>query len=121
MPCHHNLESYLHEYIGGAGLTSDPKALLFQTYSRATGRLSGNPLPQANAYAMIQRRARAAEITTKIGNHRFRATGVTTYLKNGGTLEKAAQMANHASTRTTQLYDRRSEEVTLDEVERVVI
>jgi integrase len=41
------------------------------------------------------------EITTKIGNHTFRATGVTAYLKNGGTPEKAAQMASHASTRTT--------------------
>jgi hypothetical protein len=39
--------------------------------------------------------------------------------KNGGTLEKAAQMANHASTRTTQLYDRRREELSLDEVERI--
>ena len=58
---------------------------------------------------------------TRIGNHTFRATGVTAYLKNGGTLERAAQMANHASTRTTQLYDRRAEEVTLDEVERVLI
>ena len=70
---------------------------------------------------MIQRRARAAGIATKIGNHTFRATGVTAYLNNGGTLEKAAQMANHTSTRTTQLHDRRAEEVTLDEVERVLI
>ena len=53
MPCHHNLEAYLHEYIDGAGLATEPKALLFQTYSRATGQLTGNPLPQANAYAMI--------------------------------------------------------------------
>jgi integrase len=119
MPCHHNLETYLHEYIDGAALASDPKALLFQSCRRA--QLTGNPLPQANAYAMIQRRARSAGITTKIGNHTFRATGVTAYLKNGGTLEKAAVMANHASTRTTQLYDRRSDEVSLDEVERVAI
>ncbi len=121
MPCHHNLESYLHEYIAGAGLASDPKALLFQTFSRATGRLTGNPLPQANAYAMIQRQARATAITTKIGNHTFRATGVTAYLKNGGTLERAAQMANHASARATQLYDRRAEKVTPDEVERILV
>ncbi len=121
MPCHHNLEAYLHEYIDGAGLANDPKALLFQTYSRATGQLTGNPLPQANAYAMIQRRAKSGGVTTRVGNHTFRATGVTAYLKNGGTLERAAQMANHASTRTTQLYDRRAEEVTLDEVERVLI
>jgi len=121
MPCHHNLETYLHEYLDGAWLANDPKGFLFQTYSRATGQLTGHPLPQANAYAMIQRRAKAAGITTQVGNHTFRATGVTAYLKNGGTLEKAAQMANHASTRTTQLYVRRAEEVTLDEVERILV
>ena len=70
---------------------------------------------------MVQRRSAAAGLETKIGNHSFRATGITAYLKNGGTLEKAASMANHASTRTTQLYDRRADEVTLDEVERVGI
>jgi integrase len=65
--------------------------------------------------------AAAAGIATKLGNHSFRATGITAYLKNGGTLEKAAAMANHASTRTTQLYDRRRDEVSLDKVERIVI
>jgi integrase/recombinase XerD len=70
---------------------------------------------------MIQRRARAAGIRTRIGNHTFRATGITAYLKNGGTHEKAAMIANHASTRTTQLYDRRNDEVSLDEVERILI
>jgi integrase len=70
---------------------------------------------------MVQRRATKAGVKARIGNHSFRATGITAYLKNGGTLEKAASMANHASTRTTQLYDRRSDEVTLDEVERVGI
>jgi integrase len=83
--------------------------------------LTRTPLPQVNAYAMIQRRARVAGIKTRIGNHTFRATGITAYLKNGGTLEKAAMIANHASTRTTQLYDRRSDEVSLDEVERILI
>jgi integrase len=68
---------------------------------------------------MIRRRAETIGIATKIGNHSFRATGITAYLKNGGTLEKAAAMANHASTRTTQLYDRRRDEISLDEVERI--
>ncbi len=121
MPCHHNLEAYLHDYIDGCGLDRDPKGPLFRTIGRGTDALTTTPLPQANAYAMIRRRAAAAGIETKIGNHTFRATGITAYLKNGGTLERAAQMANHASTRTTQLYDRRTEEVTLDEVERVLI
>ena len=121
MPCHHNLEVYLHAYIDGCGLARDPKGFLFPTVGRGTGELTTTPLPQANAYAMIHRRAVAAGIATKIGNHTFRATGITAYLKNGGTLEKAAAMANHSSTRTTQLYDRRSDEVSLDEIERVVI
>ena len=76
------------------------------------------PLPQANAYAMVRRRALAAGIGTAIGNHTFRATGITAYLKNGGTLENAAAMANHASTRTTQLSDRLHDAISLDEVER---
>jgi integrase/recombinase XerC len=121
MPCHHTLEDYLHAYIDGCGLGDEAKGSLFRTIERGRGRLTATPLPQANAYAMIRRRAAAAGIETKIGNHTFRATGITAYLKNGGTLENAAAMANHASTRTTQLYDRRSDEISLDEVERVRI
>jgi integrase len=113
MPCHHNLETYLTAYIEGAGIAEDPKGSLFCTIGRGTGLLTRTPLPQAG------RGAAAAGIATKLGNHSFRATGITAYLKNGGTLEKAAQMANHASTRTTQLYDRRREELSLDEVERI--
>jgi site-specific recombinase XerD len=121
MPCHHNLEEYLTAYLDGAALRDDPKGPLFRTIGRGTAQLTRTPLPQANAYAMVRRRAAAAGIETRLGNHSFRATGITAYLKNGGTLEKAAAMANHASTRTTQLYDRRHDELTLDEVERVVI
>jgi site-specific recombinase XerD len=121
MPCHHNLEEYLTAYLDGAALRGDPKGPLFRTIGRGTGKLTRTVLPQANAYAMIGRRAAAAGIDTKLGNHSVRATGITAYLENGGTLEKAAAMANHASTRTTQLYDRRRDEVSLDEVERIVI
>ena len=121
MPCHHNLEQALVAYIEGNGVENSPKAPLFRTIGRGTGRLTDTALPQANAYAMIRRRALAAGIKTKIGNHSFRATGITAYLKNGGTLERAAAMANHASTRTTQLYDRRRDEMSLDEVERILI
>ena len=121
MPCHHNLETYLNAYIEGAGLAEDPKGPLFRTIGRGTALLTRTPMLRADAYRMIGRRAAAAGIATKLGNHSFRATGITAYLKNGGTLEKAAQMANHASTRTTQLYDRRREELSLDEVERILV
>lgn len=121
LPCHHNLETYLHAYLDGAGIAGDAAGPLFRTIGRGTGQLTRTSLPSANAYAMVQRRAKASGIKTRIGNHTFRATGITAYLKNGGTLEKAAAIANHASTRTTQLYDRRSDEVNLDEVERIGI
>ena len=101
---------YLTAYLDGAGLRGDPKGPLFRTIGRGTGKLTRTVLPQANAYAMIGRRAAVAGIETKLGNHSFRATGITAYLKNGGTLEKAAAMANHASPRATQFYDRRRDE-----------
>jgi len=68
-----------------------------------------------------QRCARAAGIKTRIGNHSFRATGMTARLKNGGTLEHAQQIPNYASPRTTKLYDRRADEITPGEVEKIRI
>ncbi|MDK1389601.1 tyrosine-type recombinase/integrase [Sinorhizobium sp. 8-89] len=121
MPCHHTLEHYLDDYVEAGGLRDQPRGPLFRTIARGTGRLSERPLPQGSAYAMIQRRAAVAGIDTAVCCHTFRATGITAYLKNGGTLEKAALMANHSSTRTTQLYDRRGDDVSLDEVERILI
>ncbi|GJE45309.1 tyrosine-type recombinase/integrase [Methylobacterium soli] len=121
LPCHHSLEAYLHAYLDSTGIQADDEGPLFRTIGRGTGRLTRTPLPAANAYAMVRRRAEAAGIATKIGNHTFRATGITAYLKNGGTLERAAAIAHHASTRTTQLYDRRDDAVNLDEIERIRI
>jgi site-specific recombinase XerD len=122
LPCHHNLDVYLEAYIAKAGIAADGKGFLFRTaVNRAGDELTENALWQQDAYRMIQRRARAAGIKTRIGNHSFRATGITAYLKNGGRLEIAQQMANHESARTTGLYDRRDDEITLDEVERVGI
>nr|WP_176704159.1 tyrosine-type recombinase/integrase [Pseudomonas sp.]QDK64832.1 phage integrase XerD [Pseudomonas sp.] len=121
MPCHHSLEEYLHAYLIETGIEHDLKGPLFRTIKRGTGQLSSTVLPQANAHAMVRRRAVAAGLKTLIGNHTFRATGITAYLKSGGTLENAAAMANHASTRTTQLYDRRRDEISLDEVERILL
>lgn len=121
MPCHHNLEEYLHAYTEGSGVNLEPKSQLFRTAIPHTGQLTENGMTQADAYRMIRRRALTAGIATKIGNHSFRATGITEYLKNGGKLEIAQQMANHESARTTGLYDRRSDQVNLDEVERIVI
>ena len=121
VPCHHNLDHFLDEYIAAAGIAGDANGSLFRTTGRKTRRLTDRPMRQQDAYRMIQRRAKAAGIKTKIGNHTFRATGITAYLKNSGTLEVAQHIANHESPRTTKLYDRRQDEISLDEVERIAI
>ncbi len=121
MPTHHNLDRYLEEYIAAAGIAQDRKGPLFRTSKGRGGELTDNPLLQSDVWRMIRRRAAQAEIKTEIGCHTFRATGITAYLKNGGRLEVAQQMAAHESARTTGLYDRRNDEVSLDEVERIGI
>jgi site-specific recombinase XerD len=121
VPCHHTLEQYLDEYLTAAGLADDPDGVLFRTAAGKTGAFTTNAMWQQDAYRMIQRRAQAAGIKTRIGNHTFRAMGITAYLKNNGLLEHAQTLANHASPRTTKLYDRRSDEISLDEVEKISI
>jgi site-specific recombinase XerD len=121
MPCHHSLEEYLEDYIKGAGIAADVKGYLFRTAHGRSKVLTDRPMSQADAYRMIRRRAVGVKILTKIGCHSFRATGITEYLRNGGMLEVAQQMANHESARTTGLYDRRNDQVSLDEVERIRI
>lgn len=121
VPCHHSLERFLDDYIAAAGIAGDPEGPLFRTAVGRSGKLTSKPLWQQDAYRMIQRRAKVAGIKTRIGNHTFRATGITAYLKNSGTLETAQHIANHESPRTTKLYDRRQDEISLDEVERILI
>ena len=121
MPTHHNLDHYLEEYIRAASIADDRKGPLFRTTRGRSGELTGSAMLQPDVWRMIRKRALAAGIKTEIGCHTFRATGITAYLKNGGRLEVAQQMAAHESSRTTGLYDRRSDEVSLDEVERIGI
>src|SRR5437016_511592 len=75
----------------------------------------------SNVLLMIKRRALAAGLPSSISCHTFRATGITAYLEAGGTIENAQAIAAHESPRTTKLYDRTSDEITLDEVERITI
>ena len=121
MPAHHLLEIYVDEYIAAAGIAGEKATPLFRTVAGRTGRLTSNRMTRHDALRMIWRRARAVGIATELGCHSFRASGITVYLMNGGLLEHAQQMAAHESARTTKLYDRRDDKVTLDEVERIVL
>ena len=94
---------------------------LFRSAAGRTGALTEKPMNRIDAWRMIQRRAADLGAPVKIGCHTFRATGITAYLEAGATLENAQAMAAHESPRTTKLYDRTGDEITLDEVERITI
>lgn len=121
VPAHHNTEAYLDAYIEAAGIAGDLKGPLFRTVRGRSEKLTTKPLRRNNALDMVKRRALAAGLPARICNHTFRATGITAYLEAGGTIEKAQQIAAHESPKTTKLYDRTSDAITLDEIERIAI
>jgi site-specific recombinase XerD len=121
VPAHHKAEEYLDAYIAAAGIADEGNAPLFRTTRGKTRALTRQAMTRTDVFRMIQRRAADAGLSTAVCCHSFRATGITAYLENGGTLEHAQQIAAHESARTTKLYDRTSDQITLDEIERIAI
>lgn len=121
VPVHHRAEEFVDEYLEGAEIAGDKKAWLFQSAGGKGRGLTGKPLSRFDAWAMVKHRAKEAGIKTEISPHSFRATGITAYLENGGTIENAQQIAAHESPRTTKLYDRTNDAISLDEIERILI
>jgi site-specific recombinase XerD len=121
MPAHHKLEQFLDEYLAAAGIREEGKTPLFRSAAGRTRMLTDRPMHRVDAYQMVRRRTTEAGLKGKLGCHVFRATGITAYLEAGGSLENAQAMAAHESPRTTKLYDRTGDEITLDEVERITI
>ena len=120
VPCHPSLESYLDAYTRATGIANDTKGRLFRSIHKGD-RLTDKAMTRFDVFHMIKRRAKLAALPYSTCCHTFRATGITTYLQNGGTLEHAQTIANHESPRTTKLYDRTREQLSLDEVERIKI
>jgi integrase len=120
VPAHHNAEAYMDAYLATAQIADDRKGPLFRSLGRER-HLSERRLHRLEVLAMIKRRARQASLPRTTCCHTFRATGITTYLQNGGTIEHAQQIANHESPRTTKLYDRTNDGISLDEIERIII
>lgn len=120
VPAHHSAEAYLDAYMLAAGIAEEKKSPLFRSVTRH-GQFSPRQMTRNDALRMVKRRAAAAGLPETTCNHTFRATGITAYLGNGGTIENAQAIAAHESPRTTKLYDRTSDEITLDEIERILI
>lgn len=105
VPVHHTAEKYLDAYLDAAGIRGEPKSPLFRTTRGRSRQLTGNGLPPREALDMIKRRAATVGLPATICNHTMRATGITA----------------HESPRTTKLYDRRSDRISLDEIEMILI
>ena len=120
VPAHHKAEEYLDAYIAAAGIEKEKGSPLWRCMTKERG-LGDGRLDRVSVFKMIQRRIRQANLEARANCHTFRATGITAYLLNGGTIEKAQAIAAHESPRTTKLYDRTTDEITLDEVERIAI
>ncbi len=120
VPAHHNAEAYVDEYLAAAAIGDEKKSPLFRSVDRHR-RITMNPMTRTDVLRMVKRRALEARLPSSTCCHTFRATGITAYLENGGTIENAQAIAAHESPRTTKLYDRTSDEITLDEVERIAI
>ncbi len=123
MPAHHVAVEYVDAYIEAAGIADDRKGPLFRSSGQGRRRdaLVRSSMSRQTAIKMVKRRVAAAGLPGEVCNHSFRGTGITEYLRNGGDLETAARIAGHESTRTTQLYNRVHEELSLDEIERIHI
>jgi site-specific recombinase XerD len=120
VPAHHNAEAYLDAYLDAAGIREEKKSPLFRSVDRH-GKITANAMARTDVLRMVKRRALAAGLPSSTCCHTFRATGITAYLEAGGTVENAQLIAAHESPRTTKLYDRTGDEITLDEVERIAI
>jgi integrase/recombinase XerD len=120
VPAHHNAEAYIDAYLDAGGLWKEKKGPLFRSLDRHR-ELTDRPMHRNDVLGMIKRRAREADLPESTCCHTFRATGITAYLENGGTIENAQAIAAHESPRTTKLYDRTGDDITLDEVERIAI
>lgn len=122
VPAHHNAVEYLDDYIAAAAIGEEAKRPLFRSAVGKSGSLSIDRMTRTDVFRMVKRRAMGAGIgIERICCHTFRATGITAYLENGGTIEHAQAIAAHESPRTTKLYDRTNDALTLDEIERIVI
>jgi len=119
VPGHHKATESVEAYLDASGIRNERDLPLFRTSGGRGRDLTALPLSTLAVWQMIKRRAKQAGLPEEVCCHTFRATGITNYLQNGGTIETAAQIAAHESTRTTQLYNRVNEEVDLGEIEKI--
>jgi integrase/recombinase XerD len=120
VPAHHNAEAYLDAYLAAVGIRDEKKSPLFRSVDKQR-KITPKFYDAHRCAADGEAPGAGSRTPSSTCCHTFRATGITAYLENGGTIENAQAIAAHESPWTTKLYDRTGDEITLDEVERIVI
>ena len=120
LPVHHKGAEYLDTYLEAAGIAAERVSPLWRSLTR-TRELGERRMSRVDVFRMVKRRVKAAALGSAVNCHTFRASGITAYLLNGGTLERAQAIAGHESPRTTQLYDRMADDLTVEDIERIRI
>jgi integrase/recombinase XerD len=122
IPVRHDLERYLLEYLAAVVPDDEPKTSpLFRTLARRTGKFTANAMSGTDIWRMVKRRLNAAGLPAQICPHSFRVATVTDLLSQGVPLSDVQFLAGHSDPRTTRLYDRRSQAVSRNLVERISI
>ena len=84
-----------------------PQSQLFRFSPEPSDRPRNAKRELCRKNGVLKRRLEQAGLPAHYLPHSFRATGITNFLENDGTLEAAQQIASHGDSRTTKLYDRR--------------
>lgn len=119
IPAHHQAAEWVDAYLEASGIAGELESPLWRSFRGRTGKLTNRRLDRREALSLVKRKCKAAGLPADICDHSFRAAGITSFLENGGSLEAAAYIAGHASTQTTQLYDRRREDIDQSDIERI--
>lgn len=121
IPCRHDLQAFIEQYLQGAGTPPGDDAPLFRSAERRTRRLTHLPIQAKDIHRMVKRRLKDAGLPPRLTCHSFRATTATDLLEQGVPIEDVQELLGHADLRTTRLYDRRDRKVTRNIVERISI
>jgi integrase/recombinase XerD len=122
IPVRNDLERYLSDYLGAAGLQSAPAdGPLFRRLTRTTRVLKATAMTADDMGRMIKRRMSKVGLPAPLSPHSFRVGTITDLLTQGVPLEEVQNLAGHADPRTTRLYDRRHKKVTRSIVDKISV
>ena len=121
IPCRHDLQVFIGEYLAAAGIANEKNGPLFRSVVRREKRLTLRPIPANDICRLVKRRLKDADLPLRISPHSFRVTVATDLLSQDVPLEQVQYLLGHADSRTTKLYDRRKRQVTRNVVERISV